>query len=242
MTRLLSKQEVKNKKREQINRDAVFALRAKKLITDENKKLNEFKARKAEEFEMVNEEFGKFINENTHKRNKLVEEINQLRAERHELLKPVEKNIEFAEQKLKEALLKKVEYDQLVKDQKIIELKLHDREIKLAKKENKLEASQKNATNEQKYLNDDKETFLAQKKEFEMIREEHIRTHGRYMDEITVQKLELEKREASVAAQAKINEQEREKMSQEWRKINDQRATLERALKRKKQYGRSKKR
>lgn len=229
---LLKSKEIKKAKQDQISKEATFALKVRDATEKERRKMNKAKSFFVEETLKIEGQFAEFVNGIEQKRNVLKNEVTILENRRKEILKPVDTIIKDAKDMAKESKVEKEKLEKELDDVKIREIHVNEREIKLdndlKKMQNRdtmLDKDTERLKVKKEKLTKEEEIFSNRKdKEEELIRQEKL--------EIVKDKKLIKQKELEVKKGTEFNEKENDKIGKEWRKITDQRATLERAFKR----------
>jgi len=228
--KLLTPKEIKKEKRKELVKELVLAEKVKSVSNQRRKQLNSVKTHYMTQTEVLEKDFGVFLEEHNTKKSSFTNEIATLEVQKKQAMKPVTHLLKEAKEKNERADQRQQELDSRHDTQEIRDTKLGERERKTIVKEGELSEQVNSLDNRQDVIKEkEKEIFQGgnilseQQQTHDLLvvtqKEEIVNEHAI----IKVDKRNLNNRELSL-------DKREEKVNQEWLLIADQRRTLERAF------------
>lgn len=230
--KLLNKKTIENKKRDELTRELLLAKKVTKIAESSRKKLNDTKTGIAKEEEVLTDDFNEFVMDIDKKKSILTGDIKTLEDKKIEALKPIT------------ALQKETE--KVARDNKERTVELDDREATLdvATSNHEKDVTELEA---QKTINKKDEKGVAERIKDVIIKETQLKDNekeltsyiteqhdinSKRVQDLSDKAYDLNQKEVALNNEREALSDERDRIGQEWRKVSDQRQTLERAMNR----------
>jgi len=230
--KLLKPKEIKREKRKELHKEVVLAQKVEKVTQQKRKELNAVKSNYMSEKEILDIDFKVFLENHYAEKGKLVNEIGTLEARREAAMKPVDQLMEEVKEE-KANLVKLTKETEARQDsQDVRDAHLHARKVTLSEKEESLMERKVNLNLRESNIEEKESEILIKDTNLSKSIEEHSKRIGLEKAEVISKVKYLEEKEKSLNREREGLREKDRKLDVTRLQLEDQRKTLERALKR----------
>ena len=230
--RLLTPTEMRKEKRAELTKDLVLSQKVSRVSKEKRQELNDIKTNYDTQVDKMDAEFSVRLDEHNTRINKLDNEVATLESRRESALKPITLIEQETDRKNEEADNRTLELDSIEEQLLIQESNLSQREQTVGSKEETLNSLQETLDLEKKNVSEGFKEVLEQKQELANEKVEHVAKILKEHNDIDgLRGIIVTDRQTLNSTKLAVELRERT-VDKEWIKINDQRATLERAFNR----------